>query len=286
VATLPGGTNTVAEIEDDCTNIYVAPYETGVVTAVSIADGSQTVLNPIAAEDVAIDSTTVYSESPSGGEEAQGLVGSCAKTGCNGGYDIVASNVPYPTDVATDGTNVYWAQGADPNRALMAKPVGGGGAATLAVGNIDGIAGFGGVVVYSAFPNGNPVLMSVPATGGTPTTLYSGGLVGATDGVNAYFVTDSGSVGQVPVGGGPVTILATGQSGFSQLAIDATSVYWGSGPDGTLANGTIVKAPIGGGTLTTLATGQASPIGIAVDTAYVYWTNWGDNTLRRLPLVP
>jgi hypothetical protein len=56
----------------------------------------------------------------------------------------------------------------------------------------------------------------------------------AVDAANVYFTVaaegepGSGSVQSVGLDGGPVTTLATGQTGPFEIAVDGTSVYWGT----------------------------------------------------------
>jgi hypothetical protein len=229
----------------DCTTVYVAPYEIGVVTAVSLADGSQRTLNPISANSLAMDATRVYSVSPGGGNEPQGLVISCPKTGCSPSYTTLATGQDAVWGVAVDDQNVYWTnQGGD--AAVEKAPLTGGPAVKLTpVGSADNIVVAAGTVAYS----GGGGLMSVPTTGGSPSVLFApanGNSVSAlaTDGSNVYFTTTDGIVGRVPLGGGTAVTLATGQGNptLFGLAVNSSNVYWASG-----ANGTIVTAPIGGG---------------------------------------
>jgi hypothetical protein len=106
-----------------------------------------------------------------------------------------------------------------------------------------------------------------------------------------------GNVMQMPIGGGTPIELAANQLLPTDIAVDATSVYWTTqgkfnGDAGTA--GTVMKAPIGGGPLVTLASGQ-QPGGIAVDATSVYWTNQGpptddiyadtaDGTVMKMPV--
>jgi hypothetical protein len=106
----------------------------------------------------------------------------------------------------------------------------------------------------------------------------------AVDATHIYWAnkdTDySQSMRKMPVAGGAVTTLASGQLNTIQLTLDASYVYWTGG-----INSDVMKVPLGGGAVTTLASGQEFPIGIAVDAARVYWaskTNPG--TVRSMPL--
>lgn len=276
LATLP---SSVAFLAVDCNSLYVAPYEVGVVTAVSLANGATTVLNTVAATTVAIDATRVYSVSPGGGGEPQGLVTACPKTGCGGGYTTIASGQTNVWGVAVDSENVYWTSQGPP--AAVSKAPVGGGAPTVLVGpgSASWITVSGGQVLYSGFGNGNgaALLMSVPVVGGTATTLFTpnpNNSVGAiaSDGTNAYFVTTDGIVGKVPLAGGAAVTLAATGSFIDSVAVDTTDVYW------TSQYG-IARVPVGGGAVSTIATAQSNPSGLVVDANNVYWSNMGDNTI-------
>jgi hypothetical protein len=268
----------------DCSNLYVAPYETGAVTAVSLGDGSTTVLNPVAATTVAVDATHVYSVSPGGGDEPQGLVVACLKSGCGAGYSAVATGQANVWGVATDGDSVYFTNQGPPGAVLKAPAEGGPSTALVEQGSATAVAIAGGRVFFSGFTQGgSALLMSVPTGGGPTTALFAPDGGNSVEGLTAdetrvYFSTTDGLVGQMAAGGGPLVTLATGQgNGILGLAVDDQDVYWAASEQGA-----IVRAPIGGGAVTTLATNQAGPIGIAVDASNVYWTNRGDGTVMKL----
>ena len=270
----------------DCSNLYVAPYEIGVVTAVSLADGSQRTLNPVSANSLAMDATRIYSVSPGGGDEAQGLVLACPKSGCTPSYTTLATGQTNVWGVAVDGQNVYWTNQGAPG-AVMKAPLAGGAPTTLVgAGSAASIAAAGGSVIYSGYvTTGSALLMSVPIAGGPAQVLFTpdnGNSVEslAVDASNAYFVTTDGIVGQVPLGGGTVVTLATNQgNGILGMTVDSGRLYWAAN-----SNGTIVSIPIGGGATTTLASGQPGPVGVAVDSTNVYWSNMGDNTVMKIAL--
>jgi len=79
---------------------------------------------------------------------------------------------------------------------------------------------------------------------------------------------------KMPLAGGSTTTLVPvqGLTPSGGIAVDGTSVYWGTAGGG---DGTVLKTPLAGGAITTLATGQSLPSQIAVDETSVYWTNSG-----------
>jgi hypothetical protein len=73
-------------------------------------------------------------------------------------------------------------------------------------------------------------------------TGCGGGAYLATDGKTIYWTEKGGKVGSVPVGGGTVTYIATGQVAPTQIAADSTGVYWLNEGDGkTTGSSTFVK---------------------------------------------
>ena len=104
----------------------------------------------------------------------------------------------------------------------------------------------------------------------------------------------------IPVGvdcwGGSCVMLASAHP--SNIAVDATSVYWTNPVGGSngVSVGYVMSVPITGGAPRTLASDQNFPFGIAVDSTNVYWTTLGDDgpgappgsiagTVMRLPVV-
>jgi hypothetical protein len=92
----------------------------------------------------------------------------------------------------------------------------------------------------------------------------------ATDGQWIYWIEyDAGTLKKVPVGGGSVVTLATGQNNATGLAVYAGTVYW------TIfaTPGSVMSMPAdGSASPTVVAPDLRNPLDVAVDATYVYWT--------------
>jgi hypothetical protein len=148
------------------------------------------------------------------------------------------------------------------------------------------IAAQAGIVYWAERSANVQMLLSVPAGGGTISTLVSP-LPGspssiALDSTHVYW-GGSDTIMNVGLDGGTPQTLASG-AGFAQcLAVDANNVYWttlGSCPSdgGVCAPGSVFEVPLDGGTPFTLASGQLTPGSITVDPTHVYWVDYGNGT--------
>jgi hypothetical protein len=93
----------------------------------------------------------------------------------------------------------------------------------------------------------------------------------AVDGTSVYWVDfDVGTVKKVPIGGGAVVTLATGQQKVTGLTTDSGNVYW------TIFDnpGSVMRMPADGSSPPVVfAANQTYPLDVAVDSTYVYWTS-------------
>ncbi len=136
-------------------------------------------------------------------------------------------------------------------------------------------------------------IMSVPTSGGTPTTVvpdqdYPWAIT--VDSNNIYWTnydndgavsggtTEMGTVLQSSLNGGNVITLASTLEDPYGIAVDASNVYFT-----TYAGGRVKKVPIGGGSVTVLAENLNNPCYLAVIGGNLYWTNYGDGTVQTIP---
>jgi sugar lactone lactonase YvrE len=164
---------------------------------------------------VALDATSVYWTS----SDARAVM----KAPLAGGpvVTLVSSANPAPSGgVAVDATNVYWTTTATAGTGanIMSAPIAGGMSVTLATGQnlptaivVDNSALYW---VNSGYSTASPAGMAADAS----------------------FVT--GSVVKLNLGGGEPTTISAGSGSPQAIAVDATSVYWTNGPDGTVLRAT------------------------------------------------
>jgi hypothetical protein len=262
----------------DAMALYVPSYEVGPVYRVPLDGSAPVVLDDLNTLVVAVDATRVYSGS-SFAATSQGLVVACEKTGCGGQYTTLASGQGGVQAIAVDEGTVYWGGSAG----VMKLSLTGGTPTPVATGiSVWNLVATGGTVFVSATTpaNNTAALMSMPAAGGTPTVRFAScsGSVSAlaTDGVNVYYGTTDGTVGSIPVAGGPATTLGQTARGVTDLASDGTTVYF------TVTDTPVYSVPIAGGPVSTIADCQSNPTAIAVDSHAVYWANAGDGTVMKL----
>ncbi len=209
---------------------------------------------PIAS--LAVDATSVYWTDSVGGANAypgHALGGRVSRMPSGGGAEqvLVDGSPLAPGGVAVDATSAYWlgSPGSPTNftNVLQKVPLHGGAAVTLATYQAWGagpavaavplpvVAGQTARNVYwiaqppcpsctrpSSQPPSN--LLSVPATGGSTSTLTTGANGVAVDSNTLYWTT-GGTVMSLPTSGGtPITLANVG--GGAGIAVDAASVYW------------------------------------------------------------
>ena len=178
-----------------------------------------------------------------------------------GGARVKLADAVYPRDVASDGAFVYWTDDDPAGSVIRRVPVAGGTATTVAA-TMNGLGPLvvAGGMVY--FPQESTMLVPTNDAGTT-------------------FGPQPGSLFAVASGGGTPAALVSGQLFAANLAVDATSIYWGAA-DPTSGLGVLRSMALGGGTPTDLVAGLTGLGRIAIDATSVYFTTKTD--LEKVPL--
>lgn len=181
-----------------------------------------------------------------------------------------------PLDLAVNDTHVYWVTtGASLGQgAVLRVPLGGGAVTELASAQSPSAMVLNATHVFWANTAGDGSIMSMPLDGAPPTVLTSGQPTPtdlAVDASNVYFLSGR-NVFKVSLSGGPASVIATGQSAGWSIAVDQDTVYWAEG-DFAQANGLVSKVSVNGGTVTILAQAQRFPGALVVDATSLYWGN-------------
>jgi hypothetical protein len=232
---------------------------------------------------IAVDATHVYWVDPgTNGGSGDGAVMKVALDGS--ALTTLVADQNWGGPIAVDATSVYWVASGG----LQKIPLGGGTPVVLSTDFTNDNITVGPAGVYGT--NGDDAPVSTLLSGGTTTVLGQGtgqntyGI--AVDANNLYWTVFGGPqlVAQVPLTGGPTTVLAMGNIAEG-IAVDATSVYWvGAGGQGP---GDLMKVPIGGGTPVTLAAGLNDATALAIDATNAYIaTGATSNSLGAIVRVP
>ncbi|MCL2448614.1 MAG: hypothetical protein FWD17_06695 [Polyangiaceae bacterium] len=148
------------------------------------------------------------------------------------GSSLITAATPTPLDVALSPDTVYWTTGNE----VMSAPFDGGGA---------------------------PSPVAIAQNNATALVFHSGSLYWTNQGDRA----GTGSVVSLPLDGGAMSTLASGQDSPSAIAVDDSNVYviaGGSLDDGGASTVALLSVPQTGGTPATLVSGLGSPGPVAV----------------------
>ncbi len=210
------------------------------------------------------------------------------------------------TALALDDQRVYWTEGSN----VLTIPKTGistqqqlGVLALLSSGLVDDIAVDDFNVYFTSHGFTSGAVHSVRKTGGKDVVLASTAASPegvAVDATSVYFTVDFGGMAKIPIQGGTVQHLGTGDPAGYGVAIDQGYVYWmgqaevlgvptAGGNESPIAptnggqaiaarNGAVyyttgnsIMRALGGSPQATLASGQTYPIAIAADDTSVYW---------------
>jgi hypothetical protein len=141
-------------------------------------------------------------------------------------------------------------------------------------------------------PSANPPLDGGGAVPGCPSCT----LLVPNEGAHGLTVDDSfvywstggtsdGAIKKVPVGGGPVSVIAGELESPLEVVAHPTGIYWVAlMTHQTLDNGNVSWLPHGGGAHTIVVEQQQHPLRLALDDQSIFWTNLKGGSLMRMPI--
>jgi hypothetical protein len=188
-------------------------------------------------------------------------VGKIMRVPAAGGTPAQVVTTQYPTSVAVDTMNVYWATSTLPGSTA---------------GSINSIGSDGGNAAVLA--SGSFAADSLAVEG---TTLYWAGFVtSVADGVTST----GGAVTKVSmVSGIENTLASQPRRGVTAMSVDDSSIYWLT----EVPSGSVMKTPLSGGPSEPLAPGQArNATAMVVDATSVYWINVVNDVVSIMKLTP
>jgi hypothetical protein len=232
---------------------------------------------------MAIDGASVYWTTC--GDPTGGYVLKVPKAG---GEVVMLASGDRLSGIAVDATSVYWVAGTSDasSGAIERVAVGGGTPTTLATrpGPPAHLAVDDSYVYWSEQMDG--AIMKVALAGGASTTVASASLPWniALDTTDVYWLGTG--VMKAPKSGGAATALTpeTPSLPTAGLAVNATNVYFTSGPPGGASG--VSSVPVGGGTVAVVSPTSSSlttPGPIAIDANRVYWAD-GSGNVYAAPL--
>jgi hypothetical protein len=255
---------TVYWLEQDSNYHIIHSVPAGGGTVMTVYARTPAMNDPTEPEnDLVVDSTRVYFGSPA----------DIVSVPLDGGTATVLSqNNEWPLGMAVDTANVYWATpGPCPH-----PPDGG----TCQPGFIYQTAKDG---------TGTPIPLAAGELGPASVAVLGSTVYWVSDGAGDG--TNSGVVRSTPVGGGPVTTLASGlpmkynlndnTAGYAAMGVDSTGVYFTT-YDG-MQTGAVMKVPLDGGAPVTLMS-ATNPQKLAVDSTGVYVSQGFPSSIAKIPL--
>ena len=250
-------------------NVCCSVRQNGLVRSIPVAGGPVTTLasfldNP---GPISVDGTGAYwvEAGPYGLIEGYGRI---AHAPLSGGttFTVVATIFGTRPPLASDGMNVFLADGWR----VKEIPLGGGALDAVLVGSWSMIdVATDGASLFGLDTQGN--VLSTPVGGGAGSVLAAG-LGGPAGHLREaagylYWMDHGDTIRRVSVAGGSIQAVATGLPLLSDIAADATSVYYAEQQTGRVS-----MVPAGGGAATVLAAGLSSgPAALALDATTLYW---------------